>query len=381
MIFMRPHRAESPARPRPPADKMQPMNEPELPTSTEPRAASPDSAGVVPPANASTAGEALFPPIEPFATGVLDVGDGHRIYHEQCGSADGPAVLFLHGGPGSGCSPRHRQLLNPRWRIVLFDQRGCGRSTPQGEWRSNTTADLVADIERLRAHLGIGQWLVFGGSWGASLALAYCAQHRSACRGALLRGIFLTGKADIDWFFNGAGPLLPEHWARLASIAPAARRASLAAWYCERVASGDDEAAIEAVRHWMDWEEALSRPGFPPPAAGTTKRITAAAQLAKYRLQAHYLRHKCFMGEARALEFAHAMQGLPLAIVHGRLDLICRPANAWALHRAVPGSRLCFVDGAGHSPFDSPMAHALTAAGDHFLAHGSFAGWPASDTR
>ncbi|ATE60806.1 prolyl aminopeptidase [Thauera sinica] len=315
--------------------------------------------------------------MEPIDRGWLDVGDGHRIHYEQCGAADGPAAVFLHGGPGSGCSPRHRGLPGPGWRVVLFDQRGCGRSTPHGECRSNTTADLVADIERLRTHLGIDRWLVFGGSWGASLALAYCAQHRDACLGAILRGIFLTGAGDIDWFFNGAGQLLPEHWATLAAIAPPDRRTALAAWYFDAVAGEDEEVRIDAVRRWMDWEEALSRPGSPPPPAGTASREAASARIAKYRLQAHYLRRECFMGESRALDFARGMQGLPTAILHGRLDLVCRPSNAWILHRALPGSRLQFVDGAGHSPFDTPMAQALAAAGRHFLAHGSFAGWPA----
>ncbi|TAH49875.1 MAG: prolyl aminopeptidase [Betaproteobacteria bacterium] len=322
---------------------------------------------------------ALFPAIEPFDSAWLEVGDGHRIHYEQCGTADGPAALFLHGGPGSGCSPRHRRLLNPAWRIVLFDQRGCGRSTPTGECRANTTADLVADIERLRGHLGITRWLVFGGSWGSSLALAYCAQHRAACRGAILRGIFLTGQADIDWFFSGAGQLLPEHRSSLAAIAPPNRRAALASWYFDTVAGADEDARIEAIRRWMDWEEALSCPGSPPSPAGSVTREAALTQVDKYRLQAHYLRRECFIGEARALDFARTMRGLPTAILHGRLDLVCRPSNAWALHQALPGSRLHFVDGAGHSPFDAPMARALVAAGDHFLAHGSFARWPVED--
>lgn len=331
------------------------------------------------PIPASVEDDLPFPPIEPFDAGWLDVGDGHRIYYEQCGTLDGPAALFLHGGPGSGCSPRHRRLLNPAWRIVLFDQRGCGRSTPAGECLANTTADLVADIERLRAHLGGLRWLVFGGSWGSSLALAYCAQHREACLGAILRGIFLTGNDDIDWFFNGAGQLLPDHWAALAVPAPSAHRSKLAMWYFDTVRGDDNDEAVEAVRHWMDWEEALSRPGLPPALAGRTSRETAAGQLAKYRLQAHYLRHECFIGRARALDFARALRGLPTAILHGRLDLVCRPSNAWAVHQALPDSRLLLVDGAGHSPFDAPMTQALVAAGDHFLAHGTFAGWPNED--
>lgn len=327
------------------------------------------SPGLVPPpaSSAPTAEGGLFAPIEPFDQGWLEVGDGHRIYFEQCGTAGGPAALFLHGGPGSGCSARHRQLLDPAWRIVLFDQRGCGRSTPRGECKANTTANLVTDIERLRHHLGIDRWVVFGGSWGSSLGLVYCALHRQACAGAILRGIFLTGRADLDWFFNGAGRVLPDHWAALADLAPVDQRHRLAQWYLDTVSGDDTDRAIEAVRRWMTWEEALTRPGSPPAADRITNREAAAAQLAKYRVQAHYLRHECFIGEARMLDLAGQLEGLPVLILHGRRDLVCRPTNALALHQALPGSRLQFVDGAGHSPFDLPMTGALTQAGDHFL--------------
>lgn len=319
----------------------------------------------------------LFPPCTPFDRGWLDVGEGHCLFYEQCGTPGGPPVVFLHGGPGSGCSPRHRQLLNPAWRMVLFDQRGCGRSTPRGECRANTTADLVADIERLRTHLGIERWLVFGGSWGASLALAYCAQHRFTCTGAILRGIFLTGQRDIDWFFKGAGDLLPDHWSRLAAIAPPDRRVALAQWYFDTVGGHDDQLAIEAVHRWMDWEEALSHPGATPSPARAVDLDAARTQLPKYRLQAHYLRHECFVGETRMLEFARSLAGIPVAILHGRLDLVCRPSNAWAVHHVLPGSRLQLIDGAGHSPFDAAMARALAAAGNHFLAHRNFEDWAA----
>lgn len=319
-----------------------------------------------------------FPAIEPWQQGRLDVGDGHTLYFEQCGNPAGVPVVFLHGGPGSGCSPRHRRLLDPaRFRVVLFDQRGCGRSTPRGECGHNTTTDLIADIERLRAHLGIPRWLVLGGSWGSSLALAYCAAHRDACLGAILRGVFLTGHGDLEWFFETAGDLVPDGWAQFAAVAPRDRRARLKEWLFETVGGADRALALETVRHWMRWEETLGA-GVPVSDLPELDDDAAQACLDKYRLQAHYLSNECFLGEAALLDRARAIAGLPVAILHGRLDRVCRPVNAWRLHLALRGSRLQFVDGAGHSPFDAPMAAALAAVGTHFATHGDFAGWGTS---
>lgn len=349
-----------------------------MPPAGAPRVESPPSPErlAAPPCTAALADGGLFAPSEPFADGLLAVGDGHTLYHEQCGNPAGLPVVLLHGGPGSGCSARQRQLLDPaRFRIVLFDQRGCGRSTPRGAIAANTTADLVADIERLRRHLGIARWLVVGGSWGSSLALAYCAQHPQACLGALLRGIFLTGRADIDWFFRGAGELVPDAWARLASCLPAAEHDRIVAHYLGAVSAADDDLAAPAVLRWMQWEAALSSPGGEPPALPAPDADALGAALAKYRIQAHYLAHECFIGEEAALQFAASMAGIPTAILHGRLDLVCRPANALKLHRALPGSRIRFVPGAGHSPFDPPMAAALIAAARHFHDHGDLAAW------
>ncbi|MDO9598431.1 MAG: prolyl aminopeptidase [Azoarcus sp.] len=315
----------------------------------------------------------LFPPIEPYAQDRLDVGDGHQLYVEQCGNPHGMPLIVLHGGPGSGCSPRHRQLIDPeQFLIVLFDQRGCGRSTPRGELAANTTAYLVADIERLRQHLGIDRWLVFGGSWGSSLALAYCAQHPVACLGAILRGIFLTGHADIDWFFRGAGSLRPEAWARLVAPLSDVQRANIAEHYLNTVRAPDRHAAITAVERWMQWEAALSSPGRGAPELPKLEGDAIEAALDKYRLQAHYLAHECFIGEDAALTFARAMGGIPTAILHGRLDLVCRPENALKLSRALPGSQLRFVHDAGHSPFDARMSEALIGAATHFHRYGSF---------
>lgn len=321
----------------------------------------------------------LFPAIEPFDHAMLDVGDGHRVYYEQCGSPRGIPVVFLHGGPGSGCSPRHRRLIDPqRFRIVLFDQRGCGRSTPHGMLAANTTDHLVADIERLRAHLGIRQWLAFGGSWGSSLALVYCARHPDACLGAILRGIFLTGDADLDWFLQGAAALCPDAWEKFSELALREPSGTFRQWLFDCVRDAPEAQALEAVRHWMHWEDTLSSPGRRPPAsvpALPQGSAEAVRMLSKYRLQAHYLRNGCFIGEDRAIDCAARMAGIPTAIIHGRLDFVCRPANAWTLHKAIPGSRLHLVDGAGHSPFDPPLTQALVSAAHHFAAHGDFAAW------
>lgn len=323
----------------------------------------------------------LFPPIQAFVTHLLDVGDGHHVHVEQCGNPAGMPLIFLHGGPGSGCSPRHRQLIDPaRFHIVLFDQRGCGRSTPRGELSANTTAHLVADIERIRHHLGIERWLVFGGSWGSSLALAYCAQHPSACLGAIVRGIFLTGRSDIEWFFHGAGALQPEAWAHLLAPLSDAQRTHVTDHYLNAVFSPDRNTALAAVTHWMQWEAALSGPVASAPVRPVLDDDAADAALDKYRVQAHYLAHECFMGEDAALACAASMGDIPTAILHGKLDRVCRPENAQKLHTVLPGSVLRLVDAAGHNPFAAPMAGALIEAARYFHYHQGFDGWGAPRT-
>jgi proline iminopeptidase len=319
----------------------------------------------------------LYPFIEPHAQGWLPEHEGHRIYWEECGNPAGLAVVFLHGGPGSGASPAHPRFFDPAgYRIVLLDQRGCGRSTPRGELGHNTTELLVADIERLRAHLGIARWLVVGGSWGAALALAYAARHKAACLGLILRGTFLTGRADLDWFFAGAGALLPEAYQQFLAPVPKSHRRNLLAWFERTLKGSDRDAALLAVRHWMAWETALARPGQAPAALPEIDAEAAPALLDKYRLQAHYLQRQCFLGERRLLDCAARLHGLPTLLLHGRLDLVCRPANAWRLHQTLHGSRLTWVEGAGHNPFDPPMAEALLGATQYFLQHSDFADLP-----
>lgn len=316
------------------------------------------------------------PDTEPWDAGWLEVGAGHRLYYEQSGNPRGVPVVVLHGGPGSGCSPRQRQLLDPGgYRVILFDQRGSGRSTPRGACADNSTELLVADIERLRRHLGVTRWLVFGGSWGGSLGVLYCAQYPQSCLGAILRNVFLTGRDEIEWFFNGAARLRPRAWQRLASLAPAERRDDLAAWYFAAVGGADRATALTAVAHWMEWEAALSGEidAGPEP---LPELADAQAALDKYRLQAHYLRNECFVGTLTLLARAAAIPpGVPFALLHGRRDRVCRPRAALLLRRAIGHVRLRLVAGAGHSPFDPAMRAALRAATGHFLAHGHFDGW------
>jgi proline iminopeptidase len=253
---------------------------------------------------------------------------------------------------------------------VLFDQRGSGRSRPPGETRHNHTGELVADIERLRAHLGIVRWLVFGGSWGAALAAAYAAAHPSACAGALLRGIFLTGRRDLEWFFGGAADLFPEEWERFAGAAPKRHRRNLLHWLARTFESGSADDQQRAAAAWQAWEQCLGgSPPVEPPAGEALERLVA-----KYRVQSHYLARRCFLGEARVLRDVSLLRGFPVAFVHGRQDLVCRPENAWRASRTLSGSRLIWVDGAGHDPFHPAMARALARATDRYAAHGDFGG-------
>ncbi len=321
----------------------------------------------------------LYPPLEPFATGQLAVGDGHAMYFEQCGTPTGMPVVFLHGGPGSACSPAHRQFFDPKvFRAVLFDQRGCGRSQSPLRLSHNTTDALVADIEALRQHLGIARWLVVGGSWGAGLGLAYAAAHPQACAGLVLRGVFLGRAADVDWFFQGVGQLLPDAWDRLTQPAPRAALATqggLLAWLQAELNSTQPQRALQAALAWEAWEQSVSQRCAVPQRPQPASEADAGRLVAKYQLQSHYLTHHCFRGAHGLLQDAAALAGLPVAILHGRLDWVCRPQAAWEVHQRLPHSRLTWVDGCGHSPFEPGMAQALVGTIDHFAAQGDFAHW------
>ena len=324
--------------------------------------------------------EPIQPPVAAaFDAGWLDVGHGHRIRYEQAGAAGGMPIVLLHGGPGSGSSARQREIADPaRWRIVQFDQRGSGLSTPAGETAHNHTDALIADIEALRAALGIERWLVAGGSWGASLALAYAARHRARVSGVLLRGTFLTGRADLDWFFHGAAAFAPEAHATFLRVVPRRWHRNIVDWLDRSFARGDPRCG-EIAAAWQAYETVLS--GDVPSTSQAKPAVpadgnVAARLVAKYRVQAHYLARKCFLGEAAVLRAANALRGVPVAIVHGERDLVCRPENAWRVHRTCAGSKLAWAVGAGHGPWH-PVTFALSrSALDGFAESGDFAAWP-----
>lgn len=320
-------------------------------------------------------------PAAAFDSGWLDVGEGHRVYYEQSGAAGGIPVVVLHGGPGSGSSPRQRVFYDPAiFRIVQFDQRGSGRSEPMGETVHNHTAALVGDIERLREHLAIERWLVSGGSWGSALAMVYAAQHRERITGVVLRAIFLAGRSDIDWYFGGSRAVAPEAYERFIGQIPRRWRRRIPQ-YLERSLRGDDADKCERLATaWMNYEAVLSGADpalpqpVPPPPGG------AAALCAKYKVQAHYLARRCFLGRAAALRAAAALRGVPVAMIHGTRDLICLPQGAWRAHRACEGSRLAWAPGAGHNPFHPAMDALFREALACFAEHADFSRWPARAT-
>ncbi|MEC4723612.1 prolyl aminopeptidase [Noviherbaspirillum sp. CPCC 100848] len=314
----------------------------------------------------------FFPPIEPYRHGMLQVDDVHAIYWEESGNPDGLPVLFLHGGPGGGTSPRHRCFFNPaHYRIVLFDQRGAGKSTPLGEYRNNSTPLLIEDIERLRSMLGIEQWLVFGGSWGSTLALAYGQAHPESCLGFILRGIFLCTPAEIDWFMNGIGWFFPEVHAEFASHVPEHERGDLLQAYRKRLFSDDPELYLPAARSWSRYE---GRCLFLRPDLQAIDDFSADhVSLGIGRLEAHYFLHEGFFGEDQLIRGIGRIEHLPAVIVQGRYDVICPPKSAYRLHHAWPGAKLQVIGDAGHSGYEPGIASALIAATEQFRRSRSFA--------
>lgn len=291
-------------------------------------------------------------PPAPFDVMRLGVGGGHRLHVEQYGRPDGLSALVLHGGPGSGSSPAMTRPFDlRRWRVVLFDQRGAGRSRPRGGLRDNTTGELIGDIERVRAALGIERWLVMGGSWGATLAVLYAARCGGAVRGLLLRALFLARRADLDWFFGGAAALRPEAWQRFASLAPAGTR-DLRHWLAQQRTGW---ARIATA--WRGWEYALAGLAEPPPDAATRSVLAA-----KYRLQAQYIARGFDLAPNAVLRALASLGPLPTLLLHGRADLVCRPESSWLAAQAHRGARLQWIDGVGHDPYAPPMLAAARAA-------------------
>lgn len=324
----------------------------------------------------------LHPPIAVYASEQIDVGHGHRLYVEQCGNPQGLPMVFLHGGPGSGCSVRHRQFFDPALcRVVLFDQRGCGRSLPRDDLLHNHTDALVQDLETLRHRLGITRWLVVGGSWGAGLALAYAQSYPAACLGLVLRGVFLGRSADVDWFFGGAAQLIPDAWQQLVNDAIGDSEQSVLLALSAGLHGADPARALVCALAWEAWEQSLSERRRTAPRALGLDDAETAMLLNKYRIQSHYLVHQCFREGSGFIPQATETRNLPTALLHGRLDWICRPQSAWDLHQLLPGSRLQWVEGCGHNPFEPANAEALVTAIRYFAQHGNFSHWDAATNK
>ncbi len=305
----------------------------------------------------------LYPPIDPYDQRVMDMGDGHRVYVEQCGNPEGRVVIVLHGGPGGGCSPAMRRYFDPKvWRVVLFDQRGCGRSRPHASVAHNTTWDLVADIERIRSALGIGKMAVFGGSWGATLALVYAISHPDRVSHLVLRGVFLMTRAELDWFYGGgAGQFWPEAWARFRDMIPEDERGDLIAAYHRRLFSGDLQMETRFARAWSSWENALASVH----SSGTGGEAPGEYARAFARLENHYFTHAGFLDEdGWILKQAGRIAEIPGVIVQGRYDMICPPLRAWQLARAWPMSDLRMVRNAGHALSEPGISAELVRAMD-----------------
>ena len=313
------------------------------------------------PDNPLTRDSVLFPEIDPYVAGRLAVDARHTLYWESCGRGDGVPVVFLHGGPGGGCLPHHRRYFDPSfWRIVLVDQRGAGRSTPVAEIEGNTTQALVADLERVRAHLKIDRWVVFGGSWGSTLALAYAEAHPERCLGLVLRGIVLAQRAEIDWFMHGMRQVFPEAWRAFAGFLPEAERSNLLVSYYRRLVDPDPAVHLPAAHAWDRYEGACSTllPGNDP----TPKFDSDAAALAIARIEAHYFVHDAFLQQGDLLAGLPRIRHLPCTIVQGRYDIVCPPVTADMLARAWPEAEYVVVPDAGHSVREPGITRELVAA-------------------
>jgi proline iminopeptidase len=311
----------------------------------------------------------LYPEIEPFESGMLQVSERHRLYYEECGNPAGHPVVILHGGPGGGCSPKMRRFHDPaRYRIVLFDQRGAGRSTPHADLVDNTTWDLVADMEQLREHLGIERWQVFGGSWGSTLALAYAETHPERVTALVLRGIFMLRRFELEWFYQeGCSHLFPDAWQDFLAPIPPVERGDLISAYHRRLTGTDAAEQLAAAQAWSVWEASTSflrqDPAFIDAHRGDSFALAFA------RIESHYFVNGGFFEvEDQLLRDAHRVRHIPTSIVHGRYDVVCPLQNAWDLMRELPQAELAIVPDAGHSAFELGNIDALVRATDRHAA-------------
>lgn len=308
----------------------------------------------------------LYPEINIASSNWLKVSDLHEMYYEESGNLQGLPVVFLHGGPGSGCNPAQRRFFDPSfYRIILLDQRGCGKSKPLGAIEHNTTDDLVEDIDKLRVALGIEKWLVFGGSWGSTLALAYAIAHPERITGLILRGIFLSRQNELDWFLHGARHFYPEAWDKLAAYIPSNEHSNLLEAYANRVFSEDSAISVPAATHWNAYESSIMTL---LPSTGSGNPVSAEIQLARARVQLHYILNDCFVGKREILKEASILKQIPTIIVQGRYDMVCPPITAWELSHAMPHAEFYMVADAGHSAMEAGTTSALVTATEKFKA-------------
>jgi len=308
----------------------------------------------------------LYPPIEPYDTGMLAVGDGHVIYYERVGTPGATPAVFLHGGPGGGIAPDHRRLFDPaRYDVMLFDQRACGRSTPHASLDANTTWHLVDDIERLRAIMGVDRWLVFGGSWGSTLALAYAEKHPEKVSALILRGIFTATQPEYDWFYQfGVSEMFPDKYERFQAPIPPAERGRMMTAYHKLLTSDDPAIQVAAAKAWSIWEgETVT---LLPSTDLSAQHDDGHFALAFARIENHYFTHDCWLEPNQLLRDAGRLHGIPGAIVHGRYDMPCPARYAWSLHKAWPEAEFHLIDGAGHAFSEPGILDQLIRATDRF---------------
>ena len=306
-------------------------------------------------------GDTLYPPIEPYRRDLLDVGGGHRVYFEESGNPRGYPVLFVHGGPGSQSRPAHRRFFDPGfYRIILFDQRGCGQSVPLGGLSDNTTAHLVGDMEQLRRHLQIERWVLFGGSWGSTLSLAYAFAHMDRVAAMILRGVFLGSRAEVDWFLNGVRTFVPEAWAEFSRGA----NLPLIQHYCRETDDARPDVARAAAQRWSDYETRVMEPASAATSALATVPAGTVAQdlLPRVRVQLHFMVHDFFLRPNELLDNLWRIGSKPVIIVQGRLDMVCPPVTATAVAEGIDGCELQMVASGGHSALKPEIAAQLCAA-------------------
>jgi proline iminopeptidase len=308
----------------------------------------------------------LYPEIEPFDSGMLDVGDGHTVYWERCGTKGGKPAVFLHGGPGGTISPKHRRLFDPKlYDVILFDQRGCGRSVPNASLEANTTWHLVADIERLRDMAGFEKWLVFGGSWGSTLALAYAETHPGRVSELVVRGVYTLTKAELDWYYQyGVSEMFPDKWERFVAPIPPDERGAMMTAYRKRLIGTDRRAQVEAALAWSTWEgETITL--LPEPET-SLKFGEEDYAVAFARIENHYFVHAGWLEEGQLIRDAHRLKGIPGIIVQGRYDMPCPVRYAWELHKAWPDAEFHLIEGAGHAFSEPGILDRLIRATDGF---------------